>query len=50
MVDQIITSGHINLPDMMGSLANWAYAFLVAKNGTKKYLSHLKKDFDVQSV
>ena len=36
--------------NMIGLFANSATAFLTAKNGTKNYLSHLKTDFDVQSV
>ena len=40
----------INLPDMIGLFASSATASLVAKTGTKNYISHLKMDFDVQGV
>ena len=41
---------HIEVPDMIGLFASSATASLVAKTGTKNYISHLKMDFDVQGV
>ena len=40
----------IDLPDMIGTLSSGATNSLVTKIGTKKYIHHLKTDFDVQGI